>query len=236
MSRPPFNLEAVETATRLGLSRGYSRIFQPHRYADDDADHVRVIAQHLLPAPGNTVVDVGCGVGEVARHLAEMDPDLRFILVNISPYQLSLCPKGERFMPVLGDWHEIELQDESADVVMFHAALCQMDIDRALEQAHRVLRPGGILVVHDMFRVQGDGREWEELLAARVLTVVDLCQAIRRRDFILERVETPAVFDDAHLKQLLAQNGLRHLAHEVRPVIVRAVKDPGGDMHWRKRD
>lgn len=223
MSRPPFNLRAVERATLIGMSMGH-RVFQTHFFGDSDHEQVSFLLEQLNPAQGSIVLDAGCGIGEVSRLMAEMRPDLSFVLSNISPYQLSLCPKGEPFLPLLGDCHDLDINDASIDAVMFSSALCQMDEDVALSEAARVMRDGGVLLINDMARSDEDGGALEHAVAARVLQQSELVDSIEAAGFTIDKILTPGLFSDAHFRELLAADGLEQLINNVFPIVIRATK------------
>lgn len=222
MSRPPFNLAAVEMATVHCVTVG-QRVLQTHFYANDDRGQVAYLLEQMQPPQGALVLDAGCGIGEVSRLMADMRPDLAFVLVNVSPYQLSLCPKGEQFLHVLGDCHDMDVNDGAVDAVMFSSALCQMDEQVALAEAARVLKDGGVLLINDMARHTDDGGAMEKVLAARVLPQADLIAAVEAAGFIIESVVTPE-FSDNHFRELLADGGIEYLIEGVYPIIIRATK------------
>ena len=222
MTAPPFNLAAVEAATDIALDRGH-RVLQTHFYAESEREHIAVLLDAMNPPHGAIVLDAGCGIGEVSRLMAEMRQDLAFVLLNISPYQMSFCPTGERFHAIIGDCHDLDIADASVDAVMFSSALCQMDEDLALAEAARVLKDGGLLLVNDMARSQDDNGAMEQALAARVLTQGELIDAIEQAGFSIETVTTPD-YSDAHFRQMLADDGMEHLIQDIIPIIIRAVK------------
>lgn len=166
MSRPPFDLVTIEAGTPIAMASGH-RIFQTHRYAADDQAHVDKLLEVMAPAQSATVLDAGCGIGEVARLMAVRRPDLRFILVNLSPTQLAHCPQGDRFKVLCADYHNLPLPDACVDAVMFSSALSQMDEEHALPEAFRVMRRDAVLLVNEPVRIGGDGAELENLLACR---------------------------------------------------------------------
>lgn len=96
------------------------------------------------------LLDVGCGDGSFLAHLADhiADPSVSYVGVDYSEYQLAKATQLPfEFHPCdLGEG--IPLPDGSVDVV--HAAEViehLYDPDLLVEECHRVLRPGGHLVV-----------------------------------------------------------------------------------------
>lgn len=223
MSRPPFNLQAVEAVTPLAISLGH-RVMQTHYYADTPQGHVAQLMDWLSPPVNALVLDAGCGIGEVSRIMADARPDLAFVLVNISPLQLSLCPKGDQFLHVCSDFHDMtSIADEAVQAVMFSSALCQMDTAVALSEAHRVLAPSGVLLINDMVRSGVDGQRIEQELAARVLTQSDLINCVSDAGFTIVFAITPDG-SDAHFRKLLAQDGIEDIIDGIGPFVIRATK------------
>lgn len=220
--RPPFNLEAVEASTVAGLEAGH-RVFHTHRFAEDDQGQVALLLEEMDPPEGAIVLDAGCGIGEVSRLMSEIRPDLSFVLVNVSPFQMSLCPVGEQYLPVLEDCHDLDIADENVDAVMFSSALCQMDTAVALAEAARVLRAGGVLLINDMARTFDDDGSMENILAARVLKEPQLVELIEAAGFTIDSVTAPE-YSDKTFRELLAADGLEHLIDGVYPIIIRATK------------
>lgn len=148
----------VERLTREVMARG-KRLFQIHRLAASDSDHVAALLAMFEPPKGATVLDLGCGIGEVARLMQLQRPDLRFILLNISPAQLGMCPDLPR---VAGDMNRIPLAPASVDCVMIVYALGHGDMANTLRDVARVLRRGGTLFIYDLASVDGAAL-WQSL-------------------------------------------------------------------------
>lgn len=223
MSRPPFNLQAVEAVTPLALTSGH-HVMQTHYYAETPQGHVACLLDWLNPPANAVVLDAGCGIGEVSRLMAEARPDLAFVLVNISPLQLSLCPQGERFLRVCADCHDMtDIADGSVQAIMFSSALCQMDTAVALAEASRVLAPDGVMLINDMVRAGADGERIEQTLAARVLTQTDLIRFVEEAGFTIDLAMAPAG-NDAHFRDLLAQAGIEDIIEGITPFVIRATK------------
>ena len=56
---------------------------------DGEAVHCARLLELMSPKPGAVVLDAGCGFGAVAKHMAELRPDLRFHLLNLTDVQLA---------------------------------------------------------------------------------------------------------------------------------------------------
>ncbi len=112
--------------------------------------------------PGTTVVDVGAGTGKLTTLLAATGA--RVIAVEPLAEMRALITDAEA---VDGTAEELPLEDAAADVVTVAQALHWFDLDRALPEMHRVLRPGGRLVLVWNMRDLDDPvqRGVEELLA-----------------------------------------------------------------------
>ena len=109
-----------------------------------------ILLEHASPQPGERVVDIACGTGVVARQAAPRVGRTGDIIgIDINPAMLAVA----RSLPVQEgasiDWREgsaleLPLPDEAFDLVLCQAGL-QFVPDRlkALQEMHRILRPGG---------------------------------------------------------------------------------------------
>lgn len=149
------NLALVEQQTKILVDQGM-RLFQIHRFAASDRAHIeRLLGWADLKG---RVVDLGCGVGEMALVAQEIS-DLQFVLVNISEFQLSQAPDVEK---IRCDFHAVPLPDQSFDAALFCFSIGHGDPVRALNEAYRLLKHGGVLFIYDMVRLSGDN----ELMSA----------------------------------------------------------------------
>jgi SAM-dependent methyltransferase len=112
--------------------------------------------------PGRTVVDVGAGTGKLTRLL--VPTGARVVAVEPIP---EMRAKIEGAEAVDGTAEELPLADGAADVVTAAQAFHWFDHERALPELHRVLRPGGSLVLFWNMRDLDDPVQQgiEELLA-----------------------------------------------------------------------
>ena len=116
----------------------------------------RIVRAALGVAPGERILDVGCGPGFYCAELAdEVGPSGSVVGVDSSSAMLELaahrCAGHERVELRTGDAASLPVDDAS-----FDAALCVQvleyvaDPTAALAEIHRTLRPGGRVVVWDV--------------------------------------------------------------------------------------
>lgn len=217
---------ALQAATDACLASGM-RVLQLFR-CGDEAAHVARLLELMAPPADACVVDVGCGVGEVARLMLEARPDLGFILLNLSAYQLELCP--EAMTRVQADLHDMPIVDACADVVMVNYTLGYADLDRFMAQAARVLKPGGVLFIYDLTRsAAGDQPDdlMLEYFSYRVFARHVVVQSAARAGFGFDDLRIlPAT--TAHLGPLLDPQYravMEQLTGAVLPTALRFVKE-----------
>jgi ubiquinone/menaquinone biosynthesis C-methylase UbiE len=147
------NLEAVDQQTHFLVAAGH-RVLQIHRFAASEREHVARLERWADFPPSAMVIDLGSGTGEVARIFNVLRPDLTFCLVNISQVQLAYSPASMK--QHCCDFRSVPEPDGSFDAAMFCFSIGHADLSEALREAARLLRPGGILFIYDMARVNGD--------------------------------------------------------------------------------
>ena len=150
-NRPIFNGIAAEYDWRsVGLSWG--GLWAWHR-----------VACTWLPiAPGERVLDVGCGTGVVLRRCAgRVGGRGSFVGVDPSAAMLAIAKRRSHggsdadIQWIEGDGQELPLADSTFDWVTAQFSLRNMpEWPRALEEFARVLKPSGHLVILDLVRPQ----------------------------------------------------------------------------------
>ncbi|MBW3667231.1 MAG: class I SAM-dependent methyltransferase [Actinobacteria bacterium] len=94
--------------------------------------------------PQGTVLDLGCGTGNTdfgTRRVVGLDPVVEMI---------ALSPLPDR---VVGVGETLPFRDDAFDGVFTGYVMRNLtSVNKTLEEAHRVLRPGGVVVVIDLGR------------------------------------------------------------------------------------
>ena len=132
------------------------------RFASVDYDRTRPgypsdgIAWALGTEP-KSIVDLGCGPGNLARQLVE----LGHAIVGVDPSLKMLQGMKSKALPaVCGNAEEIPLRSNSFDVVTAAQAFHWFDPSRALPEIGRVLRDGGRIAL--FWNIRDDSVDWLE--------------------------------------------------------------------------
>ncbi len=105
------------------------------------------------PQDGEKIVDIGCGPGLLARDLAAAVGDAGCVVgVDSSAPMLELsrnrCADQSNLEFVECDATDLAVEDTSVDVVTCVQVLLYVaDVHKALQEMHRVLKPGGRVII-----------------------------------------------------------------------------------------
>jgi SAM-dependent methyltransferase len=111
----------------------------------------------FIPAPCSLALEVGCGTGAFTRLLANLAD--RVTAIDLSGEMVRIARHRSAGYPNIayrvGNIVEIDLAVSQLDCIIMIAALHHLPAAPVLEKLKRSLRPGGVLILHDLFRPEG---------------------------------------------------------------------------------
>jgi demethylmenaquinone methyltransferase/2-methoxy-6-polyprenyl-1,4-benzoquinol methylase len=162
-SRATFGFKDVDPAEKAGLVRGvFDRVAGNYDLMNDlmSGGVHRVwkdmTAARLNPQPGEVILDVAGGTGDIARRLAKLargakarrgGEDARILVLDYNAEMIAAGIErgGEPEIAwAVGDAQRLPLKDKTADAYVIGFGIRNVtDIPAALKEARRVLKPGG---------------------------------------------------------------------------------------------
>lgn len=121
--------------------------------------------------PGQTVLDVGCGTGYTACHLARtygvQVAALDRLTGNLACTHRRALKAGVagQVSGLRADAHRLPFADEDFDLVIVESVLAFCDAPRVVAEIWRVLKPGGIFGFNELTLLQSPPPELQILLA-----------------------------------------------------------------------
>lgn len=138
--------DSEKLAARARLSGGFTKA---------DVPWFTWVAQHIKAPPGAKILDVGCGPAWFwPEAMAQLPEGIDLTLFDQSPGMVAEAEARCRPLPfahlasAVGDAASLPFVDESFDVVIaMHMLYHVKDQSAAIAEFHRVLKPGGTLLV-----------------------------------------------------------------------------------------
>ncbi len=148
LSKPP----ALDPALRDEIRRSFDEASRDEEHFPSTIDpriqHVRVLLKFFGDLTDKRVLDVGCGKGRFARVLQDQYPGAEIWGLDISEEMLRFVPAGIHTRA--GSMTELPFADSTFDAVYATESLEHaVEIERAVNEMCRVLKPGGKLAIID---------------------------------------------------------------------------------------
>lgn len=163
------------------------------------------------------VLEIGAGSGAMAEGILEAFPGVRLTATDYDPAMVEMAARrlarfGDRARVQEADATALDFPDAGFDAVLSFIMLHHvMDWERALDEAVRVLRPGGLLVGYDL--VASTPAKW-------------LHQAQRERYRLVPPGEFRTTVHDLRLDDVRIRPAMRGLAMRF---VARRAADEAGD-------
>ncbi len=170
-----FGFQEVAEDEKAGLVHGvFSRVASRYDVMNDlmSAGVHRLwkaaMLDWLAPRPGQRLLDVAGGTGDIAFRFLRRAPDARATVLDMTEEMLVEGQRraeaeklADRLSWVVGDAMALPFEDESFDVYTISFGIRNVTrIEDALAEAFRVLKPGGRLMVLEFSQLPNPGLQW----------------------------------------------------------------------------
>lgn len=154
----PWNETTITAAEEAGI-RELARLLELRGQGEDQTTIRATYLDLLQIAPGERVLDVGCGTGVVTRAVAtRVGPTGHVLGVDPSPTMLAVAREiaeregvAEQIEFRVGDARALPVDDAAFNVVLAITALSHTtDAEQAIPELLRAVRPGGRVGVFDI--------------------------------------------------------------------------------------
>jgi len=106
------------------------------------------------------ILDAGCGIGGTVVYFAKKFPDIKFTGINIVPDHIEMAKNLAKEKKVLSntdffvkDFIDTDLSSNQFDAIYLMESSCYaLQKQMLIREMYRILKPGGILVITDVFR------------------------------------------------------------------------------------
>ncbi len=106
------------------------------------------------------ILDAGCGIGGTVVYFAKKFPDIKFTGINIVPDHIEMAKNLAKEKKVLSntdffvkDFVDTDLSSNHFDAIYLMESSCYaVQKQMLIGEMYRILKPGGILVITDVFR------------------------------------------------------------------------------------
>jgi arsenite methyltransferase len=220
------------------LREEFNRWAEAGRGEGMEQEHLPItlpVLQRMRLAPGDNVLDLGCGAGWLSRRLGKLVPEGRVVGMDISDEMIRHARRAsvdfENLMFVTGEVEGIPWEANFfSHAISVESSYYWPDPAAGIREIFRVLKPGGSAwILINYYRDNPHCHQWGDLLKVKthLLSAVEWSELFGRAGFskidherIVDPSPTPDVYtgrwfrDAAHLRAFKAEGAL--LVHGVK--------------------
>ena len=134
------------------------------------------------------ILDVGCGTGAILKQLGNPEKNVG---IDVAPEALSFCRQRGLSNIRQGDICALPFTDASFDAVICSSVLYHQwvgDIPGAVREMHRVLRPGGVLLINVPAFPFLHSRHDDAVMTARRFRKQEIRELLQKQNFQIRRL------------------------------------------------
>jgi ubiquinone/menaquinone biosynthesis C-methylase UbiE len=192
-------------------------------------DHYHTFLLRHLPSNCHDALEIGCGTGGFARLLAKRSQNV--LALDLSPEMIRIAREGSNEFPniefELADVRERVFPVESFDCIATIATLHHLPIREILMKMKAALRPGGVLLVLDLFEpIKWHGHPARDSRAVRVChdQAGSVCEGLLDTSLNVLALAVSGTLRLVHHGRLLPRREVRdawaeHERHDIYPTM-----------------
>jgi ubiquinone/menaquinone biosynthesis C-methylase UbiE len=144
----------------------------------------RVAAEVTAVLTSGRLLDIGTGPGYLVIEIAKIRPEIKIVAIDLTPELIEIAKRNVDEANVsglvnleVGDAYRLRFGDERYDLVISTGVLHSLkDPIKALNEWHRVLKPGAEAWIYDpaLILTKGKSEEWRRKLTEKELAIFEL--------------------------------------------------------------
>lgn len=199
----------------IHMAINYDGVFNSDGYYEQ----ARIVNKQIQEIQATNVLELGCGKGVNSIFLAGENPDVNFLGIDLTPLHISYALKKSQDLKnvrfAIGNFQALDfIEDQTFNIIFEVESICHAtEMKMLLNEAYRILKPGGRFIVIDGFREKQFSQHSSELQTAA--TLVEKCMGVAKN--FMEIDEWLEISQASNFKVLRVEN----LSFAVMPTMLR---------------
>ncbi|MEM7103470.1 MAG: class I SAM-dependent methyltransferase [Bacteroidota bacterium] len=139
------------------IQKDFDRIAALEEHSWNHNSHYHKYLIKHLPGQSDRILEIGCGKGRLSREIAGLGNEI--LGIDLSPKMIASAIEQSKGYSNLtyttADYFEVDFGVHSFDAIISVATIHHMDLGDFLKKAVKELKPGGQLLILDLFEETG---------------------------------------------------------------------------------